>query len=40
VEGAGATILMAAHDSLVDEDVDGALQLSDGQIMVRENPPS
>jgi hypothetical protein len=29
----------AAHDPLVDDYVDGVLQLSDGQIMERENPP-
>lgn len=40
VEGEGATILMAAHDPLVEEYVDGVLQLSDGQIVARENPPS
>ena len=40
VEEEGATILMAAHDPLVDEYVDGVLQLSDGQIMERENPPN
>jgi ABC-type lipoprotein export system ATPase subunit len=39
VDGESATILMAAHDPLVDEYVDGMLQLSDGQIMDRENPP-
>jgi putative ABC transport system ATP-binding protein len=39
VEGEGATILMAAHDPLVDEYVDGALQLSDGQIIEREDHP-
>jgi putative ABC transport system ATP-binding protein len=37
VEKEGATILMAAHDPLVDEYVDGVLQLSDGQITEREN---
>ena len=37
VEGEGATILMAAHDPLVDEYVDEVLQLSDGQIVEREN---
>jgi ABC-type lipoprotein export system ATPase subunit len=31
---------MATHDPLVYEYVDGVLQLSDGQIMERENPPS
>jgi hypothetical protein len=31
---------MAAHDPLVDEYVDGVLQLLDGQIMERENPPN
>ena len=36
----GATILMAAHDPLVDEYVDEVLQLSDGQIVERENPPT
>jgi hypothetical protein len=30
----------AAHDPLVDEYVDEVLQLSDGQIMEREIPPS
>ena len=35
VEKEGATILMAAHDPLVDEYVDEVLQLSDGQIMGR-----
>jgi putative ABC transport system ATP-binding protein len=39
VEGEGATILMAAHDPLVDEYVDGVLQLSDGQIIEREGLP-
>jgi len=39
VENEGATILMAAHDPLVDEYVDRVLQLSDGQIMER-MPPS
>jgi putative ABC transport system ATP-binding protein len=39
VEGEGATILMAAHDPLVDEYVDGVLQLSDGQIVGQENHP-
>ena len=33
VKAEGATILMAAHDPLVDEYVDGVLQLSDGQIL-------
>ena len=36
VEKEGATILMAAHDPLVDEYVEEVLQLSDGQIMGRE----
>jgi len=36
----GATILMAAHDPLVDEYVDGVLQLSDGQIIERETSPT
>ena len=40
VEKEGATILMAAHDPLVDEYVDGVLQLSDGQIVKEENQPS
>jgi putative ABC transport system ATP-binding protein len=40
VEGEGATILIAAHDPLVDEYVDEVLQLSDGQILERENPPT
>jgi putative ABC transport system ATP-binding protein len=40
VEKEGATILMAAHDPQVDEYVDGVLQLSDGQIMERENRAS
>ncbi len=37
VEREGATILLAAHDPLVDEYVDGVLQLSDGQIIEPEN---
>ena len=40
VEGEGATILMAAHDPLVDEYVDGVLQLSDGQIIEPEDQSS
>ncbi len=32
VEQEGVTVLMAAHDPLVDEYVDGILQLQDGQI--------
>ena len=39
VKAEGATILMAAHDPLVDEYVDGVLQLSDGQIVGQENHP-
>jgi putative ABC transport system ATP-binding protein len=39
VAGEGATILMAAHDPLVDEYVDGVLQLSDGQIIEPETQP-
>lgn len=35
VKKEGATILIAAHDPLVDEYVDGVLQLSDGQITGR-----
>jgi len=37
VKEEGATILMAAHDPLVDEYVDEVLQLSDGQITERDN---
>jgi ABC-type lipoprotein export system ATPase subunit len=39
VEKEGATILMAAHDPLVDEYVDGVLQLSDGQILEPDHHP-
>ena len=39
VEKEGCTILMAAHDPLVNEYMDDVLQLSDGQIMERENNP-
>jgi putative ABC transport system ATP-binding protein len=40
VQQEGATILMAAHDPLVDEYVDAVLQLSDGQIVEREISPA
>jgi putative ABC transport system ATP-binding protein len=40
VKAEGTTILMAAHDPLVDEYVDEVLQLSDGQIIERGEQPS